>query len=283
MALYNYGINFLIEKGYEPIQPPYFMSKSIMEETCQLSDFEENLYKVDMGKMKEQDLPKDKQKAEDLYLIATSEQPLSGYFRKEWLETNQLPQRFAGLSTCFRKEAGAHGKETWGVFRVHQFEKVEQFIVTEPDKSWDEFTKMMETSKEFYESLGIPYRVVSIVAGGLNDAAAKKQDLEAWFPGYDQYKELVSCSNCTDYQARNLECRFRPPNKQGEAQQKLYCHMLNGTLCATTRTMSCILENYQTEDGVDVPVPLIPYMGGVKKIPYVRKPLTKKELEALDK
>lgn len=154
--------------------------------------------------------------------------------------------RYAGYSTCFRKEAGAHGKDTWGVFRVHQFEKVEQFVITEPGKSWEQFDEMVEYSEQFYQSLGLPYQIVSIVSGALNNAAAKKYDLEAWFPYQGEYKELVSCSNCTDYQSRRLEIRCGV-KKMGDREKK-YVHCLNATLCATERTLCCILENYQTAE-----------------------------------
>lgn len=194
-ALVNYGMTFLHKKGYDLVQPPFFIKKEIMAETCQLSDFNENLYKV-VG-----------DENEEYYLTATSEQPISAMHRHEWIEETDLPRKYGGMSTCFRKEAGAHGKDTWGIFRVHQFEKVEQFCITTPDKSWEMFEQMIANSEEFYQSLGLPYRVISIVSGALNDAAAKKYDLEAWFPGYDGYRELVSCSNCTDYQARSLEIR----------------------------------------------------------------------------
>jgi seryl-tRNA synthetase len=234
MALYNYALSFLVGgNGYLPIQPPFFLKSDIMAETCQLDDFDENLYRVDTGKgpktddkkagkadllIQEKKVPTDEPQHEDddKFLIATSEQPLSAYYRGEYLAPDQLPVRFAGFSTCFRKEAGSHGKDCWGLYRVHQFEKVEQFLVTHPDESWAEFTKMMNISKEFYKSLKLPYRVVNIVSGALNDAAAKKQDLEAWFPGYNEYRELVSCSNCTDYQSRNLEVRLRAQKVKGQ-------------------------------------------------------------------
>ena len=160
-----------------------------------------------------------------------------------------MPQRFAGVSTCFRKEAGSHGRDVWGIFRIHQFEKVEQFIYCHPDKSWEELDKMIGTSETFYQGLELPYRVISLVSKELNDAAAMKYDLEAWFPGYNEFRELVSCSNCTDYQSRALETRFKKKNND----EKLYVHMLNGTLCATQRTMCCIMENYQTEEGLRIP------------------------------
>ena len=187
-ALINYGLSKLYENGYTHIQPPYFMNKSIMEKTCQLSDFSENLYQVEGN-----------DDDEALYLIATSEQPISAMHMNEWIEPGDLPFRYAGVSTCFRKEAGSHGRDVWGIFRVHQFEKVEQFIYCDPSESWNELNRMIETSEEFYKGLGLCYQVINIVSGELNDAAAMKYDLEAWFPGYDAYRELVSCSNCTDY------------------------------------------------------------------------------------
>ena len=253
-ALINYGIATLTKKGYTPIQAPYFMKKSIMEQTCQLSDFSENLYQVEGGD----------EGSECLYLIATSEQPISALHMKEWIEPTQLPKKYAGYSTCFRKEAGSHGRDVWGLFRIHQFEKVEQFIYCEPSQSWDELEKMIGQSEEFYKGLKLPYQVIQLVSGELNDAAAMKYDLEAWFPGYKAFRELVSCSNCTDYQSRALEVRYALKN----TDEKLYVHMLNGTMCATERTMCCIMENYQTPEGLMVPEVLQPYMGGIDFIPY---------------
>jgi seryl-tRNA synthetase len=195
--------------------------------------------------------------ADEKYLIATSEQPISALHMDEWLAEDELPKRYAGYSTCFRREAGSHGKEAWGIFRVHQFEKVssleaylttqvEQFLLTHPEKSWEAYDMMVKNSEEFMQSLRLPYQLVAIVSGALNDAAAKKIDLEAWFPFQKEYKELVSCSNCTDYQSRALEIRCGI--KKQLDKTKRYVHCLNGTLCATTRTLCCILENYQTED-----------------------------------
>ena len=246
----NFGLATLMKKEYLPIQAPYFMKKSIMEATCQLSDFSENLYQVEGGEDAE-----GKQVSEPLYLIATSEQPISALHMGEWLEPKQLPKRYAGYSTCFRKEAGSHGRDVWGIFRIHQFEKVEQFIYCDPEESWNELDKMIENSEAFYQGLELPYQVINIVSGELNDAAAKKYDLEAWFPGYNAYRELVSCSNCTDYQARGLEVRYRSAATKNN-EEKQYVHMLNGTMCATQRTMCCILENNQTPDGVKIPAAL---------------------------
>jgi seryl-tRNA synthetase len=179
--------------------------------------------------------------SEDFYLIATSEQPISAFHRKQWLAPDQLPKRYAGLSTCFRKEAGAHGRDAWGIFRVHQFEKIEQFVICDPETSWAEQDKMIGNCEEFYQSLNLPYRVVNIVSGELNNAAAKKFDLEAWFPTLGVYRELVSCSNCTDYQSRAMETRFGQTKKIGE-KEKIYAHMLNSTLyvlCCTA--LHCVV------------------------------------------
>ena len=171
--------------------------------------------------------------------------------------------RYAGHSSCYRKEAGAHGKETWGIYRTHQFDKVclleehispyidyylqiEQFLLTKPEQSWEAFDDMIGNSEEFYKSLDLPFQIVAIVSGALNNAASKKYDLEAWFPYQQEYKELVSCSNCTDYQTRALDIRFGANTPSGS--KKRYVHALNSTLCATQRTMCAILENYQTDE-----------------------------------
>ncbi|KAF1998862.1 seryl-tRNA synthetase [Amniculicola lignicola CBS 123094] len=262
-ALINYGLEFLFNKGYTPNQPPFFMLRDQMAKTAQLSDFDEELYKVTESKDKPET---------DKYLIATSEQPISALHSDEWLDTKELPIKYAGYSTNFRKEAGSHGKDAWGIFRIHQFEKVEQFLITKPEESWEAFDKMVATSEEFYQSLGLPYRVVGIVSGALNNAASKKCDLEAWFPvtGGGEYKELVSCSNCTDYQTRELEIRFGV--KKQTATRKEYVHALNGTLCATERTLCCILENFQTPEGFKVPEVLRKYIPGQPDfLPFVKE------------
>lgn len=198
LALINYGLEFLFNKGYKPNQPPFFMFRDAMAKTAQLEQFDEELYKV---------VERAGDSTTDKYLIATSEQPISAMHEAEWLYDRDLPIKYAGYSTNFRKEAGSHGKDAWGIFRVHQFEKVEQFIFCKPEDSWAHFEDMINTSEEFYKSLGLPYRVVDIVSGALNNAASKKYDLEAWFPFQGEYKELVSCANCTDYQTRELEIR----------------------------------------------------------------------------
>jgi len=240
------------------------MLKDYMAKTAQLDDFDEQLYKVVDG-----------DEANDKYLIATSEQPISAFHADEWLIAKDLPIKYAGYSTCFRKEAGAHGKDTWGIFRVHQFEKIEQFVLSAPENSWELFNEMIEHSEEFFKSLGLSYRVVAIVSGALNNAAAKKYDLEAWFPFQGEYKELVSCSNCTDYQSRNLEIRCGV--KKMSDREKKYVHCLNSTLCATERALCGLLENWQREDGLEIPPPLVPYMDGKTFIPYSKsRPASKK-------
>lgn len=258
-AMINYGLSFLASKGYTPLQSPVMMNKEVMARTAQLSQFDEELYKVIDGD-------------DEKYLIATSEQPISAYHSGEWFEKpqEQLPVRYAGYSSCFRREAGSHGKDAWGIFRVHAFEKIEQFVLAEPEKSWEEFDRMIGMSEEFYKSLGLPYRVVGIVSAELNNAAAKKYDLEAWFPYQQEYKELVSCSNCTDYQSRNLEIRCGV--KKMSEREKKYVHCLNSTLCATQRALCCVLENYQTEDGLIVPEVLRKYIPGEPEfLPFMKE------------
>ncbi|KAL6553561.1 hypothetical protein OROGR_007403 [Orobanche gracilis] len=262
-ALITFGLKFLKKRGFRSLQPPFVMTQDIMGKCAQLAQFDEELYKVTGD-------------GDDKYLIATAEQPLCAYHMNTYMDPEVLPLRNAGYSSCFRKEAGSHGRDTLGVFRVHQFEKVEQLCITGPNgnDSWDMHEEMIKNSEEFYQMLKLPYRVVSIVSGALNDAAAKKYDLEAWFPASNTYRELVSCSNCTDYQSRRLEIRFGP--KKTNEQTEQYCHLLNSTLTATERTMCCILENYQREDGFEVPRVLQPYMGGKKFIPFQALPPVKK-------
>ncbi|KAJ9634182.1 Cytosolic seryl-tRNA synthetase [Knufia peltigerae] len=263
-ALINYGLDFLESKGFEPIQTPFFIKGEYMAKTAQLDEFDESLYKIG----------EEGTETDNKYLIATSEQALSAMYADEWLTDEELPQRLAGFSSCFRKEAGSHGRDAWGLFRVHQFEKIEQFVVTKPEDSWKYLEDMRANAEEFYQSLCLPYRVVEIVSGALNNAAAKKYDLEGWFPHQSEYKELVSCTNCTDYQTRELNVRYRPKDfKGGPSQRKMYVHALNGTLSATERTLCCLLENYQSEAGIIVPEVLKSYMprGTPDVIPWSTK------------
>jgi len=253
-TLPQYATSLLAEKDFEPLQTPFFMKKEAMNQVAQLTQFDDELYKV-VGKRSEDE---NDAEVEEKYLIATSEQPIAAFHMDEWMGESVLPKRYSGFSTCFRQEVGSHGRDTRGIFRVHQFEKVEQFCITSPEKSWEMFEEMCANAKEFTKSLGLDYRVVNIVSGELNLAAAKKHDLEAWFPGSKAFRELVSCSNCTDYQSRRLKIRYGQTKKMG--QEVPYVHMLNGTMCATTRVICCILETHQTEKGVEVPEPLQKYM-----------------------
>jgi seryl-tRNA synthetase len=249
LALIRFALDILISKGYYPMWTPFFMKREIMKAAAELADFEEQLYKI-------QD--------EDIFMIATSEQTLAAYHYDEIIDPDLLPLKYDGVSSCFRREAGSHGKDTLGIFRVHQFEKVEQYVFCKPENSWSIFEELINNAEEIYRELEIPYRIVNIASGELNDNAAQKYDLEAWFPASNTYRELVSCSNCLDYQARKLKIRI---GKVGSTQKKETAHTLNSTAIATTRTICCILENYQNKDGsVSVPKVLQKYMNGKKLI-----------------
>ena len=247
-ALIHFAIDFLSDKGYVLAQPPYMIRRNAMEGAVILEDFEGVIYKIN---------------GEDLYMIGTSEHALASMHMDEILNGKLLPIKYAGISTCFRKEAGAHGKDMKGIFRVHQFEKVEQFVYSRPDDSWEEHDKMLSITEEFYEKIGIPYRTVLLCSADLGKISAKTYDIEAWMPGQRAYREIVSCSNCTDYQARRLRIRFK--DKTNEETRLV--HTLNSTLVATERTMVSIMENYQTLNGdIEVPDILRKYMGDIKKI-----------------
>ncbi|VWU52550.1 serine--tRNA ligase, putative [Hepatocystis sp. ex Piliocolobus tephrosceles] len=239
-AILQYAINFLINKNYTPVYPPFFMKKNLMEECAELADFEETLYRIPASsynnictdqstfntipKTGTNTIPKtgtntipttgtntisnEELTKDDLFLIATSEQPLCALHKDETFESKDLPIKYMGISSCFRKEAGAHGKDVRGILRVHQFDKIEQFCICLPQHSYKIHNEMIKTCEEFYQSLNIPYRVISIVSGALNNAAAIKYDLEGYFPSCNQFRELVSCSNCTDYQSINLNIKY---------------------------------------------------------------------------
>lgn len=242
-ALIRLGLELLAKKGFEIVQPPYLINRRSMEGAIILSDFKDMIYKVE---------------GEDLYLIGTAEHPLAAMHMNEVLDGSSLPLRYAGVSPCFRKEAGAHGRDTKGIFRVHQFEKVEQFVYSRPEDSWDEHERLLRNAEEFYRLLDIPYRIVVLCTGDLGKVAAKTYDIEAWLPGQGKYREIVSCSNCTDYQARRLGLKFR--DKPHEEARLV--HTLNSTLVATERTMIAIMENYQQKDGsIFVPKVLRSYVG----------------------
>jgi len=247
LALLRFALDKLISKGYEPLWTPFFIKHEIMKAAAELADFEDQLYKIH---------------DENIFMIATSEQTLAAYHYDEIIDPETLPLKYAGVSSCFRREAGSHGKDTLGIFRVHQFEKVEQYIFCKPENSWDLFDELILNAEEIYKELEIPYRIVNIASGELNDNAAKKYDLEAWFPSSGKFRELVSCSNCLDYQARKLKVRV---GKVGASEKKVIAHTLNCTAIATERTICCILENYQNKDGsVRIPKALQPYLNGKK-------------------
>ncbi len=249
VALISFALEEMKKRGYIPIEPPFMMRRRPYEGVTDLSDFEEMLYKVE---------------EEDLYLIATSEHPIAAMFMDEVLNAKELPLKYVGVSACFRREAGAHGKDTRGIFRTHQFNKVEQFAFCRPEDSWDIHEELIRNAEEIVQKLELPYRVVNVCTGDIGTVAAKKYDLEAWMPAQNSYREIISCSNCTDYQARRLNIRYR--EREGEAP-KGFVHTLNSTAIATGRIMVAILENYQQSDGsVMIPKVLRPFMGGIEKI-----------------
>jgi seryl-tRNA synthetase len=242
-ALIQYAMDFLSQKNYTLVQPPYLINRDSMEGAIIAEDFENVIYKVEN---------------EDLYLIGTSEHAVAAMHSDEILDGADLPLRYAGVSPCFRKEAGAHGKDQKGIFRVHQFEKIEQFVFSRPEDSWKEHEQMLSIAEEFYQNLGIPYKVMLLSSGDMGKISAKTYDIEAWMGGQSAYREIVSCSNCLDFQARRLKIRFR--DKTNEQTQ--YLHTLNSTLVATTRTMVAIIENFQTKDGhITIPQVLQKYIG----------------------
>ncbi len=249
LAVRSFALEEVHKKGYIPIEPPFLMRREPYEGVVALSDFEDVLYKIEN---------------EDLYLIATSEHPMAAMYMNETFKAENLPLKLAGISTNFRKEAGAHGKDTRGIFRTHQFNKIEQFVFCKPEDSWQLHEELIGNAEELVQKLEIPYRVVNVCTGDIGTVAAKKYDFEAWMPAQNAYRELGSCSNCTDYQARRLNIKYR--EREGEPP-KGFVHTLNSTALATGRTIVAILENYQQKDGsVTIPEALRKYMGGIKKI-----------------
>ena len=242
MALQQYGADFLMGRGYTLVQPPLMMNREAYEGVTDLSDFETVMYGIEPDKY---------------YLIATSEHPLTAMRMDEVIEPSELPIKMVGVSPCFRREVGAHGLSDRGIWRVHQFTKVEQIVICDPDESWEHHEDLLQNAVDLWDSLGLHYRVVNICTGDMGTVAARKYDLEAWLPGADAYKEVVSCSNCTDYQANRLRMRYR--TSEGNSA----VHTLNSTAIATSRTLVAIMEQNQMEDGtVTVPDVLRPYMGG---------------------
>ena len=245
LALYRFALERLVARGFTPVLPPVLVREEAMYGTGFFPTDEVNIYAVER---------------DELYLVGTSEVPLAAMRSGEIFEADDLPLRYVGYSTCFRRESGAAGKDTRGMFRVHQFDKVEMFVFTRPGESKEEHERLLAIEEELVQELGLPYRVVNIAAGDLGASATKKYDIEAWFPGQGRYREITSTSNTTDYQARRLEIRFRPDGKQLEP-----VHTLNGT-AVTARAMLAILENFQNGNGsVAVPEPLHSF-GAPKKL-----------------
>jgi seryl-tRNA synthetase len=245
LALQRYALDQLEKKGFTPVIPPYMINRSSYEGVTDLSDFEKVMYKID---------------GDDAYLIATSEHPIGAMYRDEIFEEKDLPLRLAGISPCFRREIGAHGLDTKGLFRVHQFTKVEQFVFCKPEDSWTIHEELLANAEELFLGLGLPYHVVNICTGDIGTVAAKKYDIEVWMPRENAYKEVVSCSNCTSYQAVRLNIKVRDSR---DFESKQHIHTLNSTAVATSRVIRAILENNQQSNGsVIVPEVLRPYMNG---------------------
>ncbi|MBA2615059.1 MAG: serine--tRNA ligase [Actinobacteria bacterium] len=240
LSIYRFALDRLVSHGFVPVLPPVLVREEAMYGTGFLPTEEVNIYRVEPGR-------------DDLYLVGTSEVPLAGLHMGEVLEAEALPLHYAGYSSCFRREAGAAGKDTRGMFRVHQFDKVEMFVFCRPEASAGEHERLLAIEEELVQALGLPYRVMNVAAGDLGASATKKYDIEAWFPSQGRYREVTSTSNTTDFQARRLDVRFRGVHGLEPV------HTLNGT-AATGRHMLAVLENYQQEDGsVAVPETLLPY------------------------
>ena len=244
IALYRFALDRLVEKGFVPVLPPVLVREQAMYGTGFLPTDEVNIYRVER---------------DDLYLTGTSEVALAGLHMGEILDADELPRRYAGYSTCFRREAGAAGKDTRGMFRVHQFDKVEMFSYVPPEASADEHERLLAIEEELVQELGIPYRVVDVAAGDLGLSAARKYDIEAWFPGQQRYREITSTSNTTDFQARRLGIRYR-------AEKGLHeLHTLNGT-AVTARSLIAIVENFQQEDGTVAVPPVLGRYGAPSRV-----------------
>ena len=242
-ALLSFALEYMVKQGFTAVFPPFLMRRAAYEGVVDLTDFENVMYKID---------------GEDLYLIATSEHPMGAMFMDEVIDVGRLPLTLTGLATQFRREIGAHGVDTKGLFRMHQFNKVEQFVFCRPEDSWTWHEKLRANGEAIYRALEIPYRVVNVCTGDIGTVAAKKYDIEAWSPRQQAYREVISCSNCTDYQARRLNIRA---GKVGG--EKFVPHTLNATAMATSRGMVAVLENYQNANGsVTVPKVLRPHLGG---------------------
>ncbi len=248
LALQRYGIDFLIKKGFTVVVPPLMLNKSTLGGAVDLTAFEDVIYKVEN---------------EDLYLVGTAEHALVSMMKDTVLKEEELPLKVCAVTPCFRKEIGAHGVDTKGLFRMHQFNKVEQVVFTTPEDSFKMLEQMQKITADFFKSLKIPFRVIEICAGDLGGKFAKQYDIEAYFPRQKEYREVTSAGNCTDYQARRLNIRYEVK------EERKYAHILNNTMVATSRAMVAILENYQLKDGsIKIPTVLQKYTG-FKKIEKV--------------
>lgn len=251
-AIINFALDVLGKKGFTLIQPPFMLRKSALEGALPLGAFEEMIYKIE---------------GEDLYLIGTAEHALNAYYMNEVIEQKKLPVRLAGISTCFRKETGSHGKDTKGIFRIHQFEKIEQFIFCKPEEAWKEFDGILKNSEELLKLLGIPFRFITLSSQDMGRVPTKTIDFEGWFPSQNAYRELGSCSNCLDYQARRSNIKYQDKN------ELKFVTTLNNTAIATQRMIACMIDNYQQKDGsIKIPKALVKYMARKKEIkPQKRK------------
>jgi len=245
-ALVQYVLNKLIGKGFVPMIPPTLVNEKAMYGTGFFPVEASQYYKTEL---------------DDLYLIGTSEVPLCAYHSDEFLDMAKLPLKYTAFSTCFRREAGTYGKDLGGMFRVHQFDKIEMLVFTHPDKSWEEYETLLETLEEIMIELGFHYRIMDMCTGDIGTPNARKYDLEVWLPGQQKYRELASCSHDSDFQSRRLNIKYK------DGKKKALVHTMNSTACAVGRTLIAIYENYQNSDGsISIPEVLVPYMGGKKKI-----------------
>ncbi len=244
LALQTYAVDFIRQRGYTFVQPPVMMNRQAYEGVTDLGDFETVMYGVEPDKY---------------YMIATSEHPLTSMYMGETIPEEQLPLKVVGVSPCFRREVGSHGQSDLGIWRVHQFTKVEQIVIAKPEDSWELHEELLQNCIDLWNELELHYEVVNICTGDMGTVAARKYDIEAWLPGAAQYKEVVSCSNCTDYQANRLQIKYGQP---GHSNQPIV-HTLNSTAVATSRALVAIMEQNQLSDGsVRIPEVLIPLMGG---------------------
>jgi seryl-tRNA synthetase len=251
MALQRFAVDIITKKDYVLVEPPMILKKEAYEGAVDMADFEKVMYKID---------------GEDLYLIATSEHPMLALLTNETIDEKELPLKYCGLSSCFRREIGSHGVDTRGIFRVHQFNKIEQFVFCKPEDSWKFHEELIANAEEIFKKLEIPYRIVNICTGDLGIIASKKYDIEAWSPRQNKYIEVVSCSNCTAYQSVRANIKYKKINGEKE-----YLHTLNSTAIATSRALVVILENFQNKDGsVTIPKALVPYMNGLTKIEKIK-------------